>query len=81
MMYLPLMHEFMKLIEVMSRVVLFTFSKYGKIITPFIQRGDNIRKTRNSEKSHMLASEVTPGLLAGAEPDAHQFYVTICLMG
>jgi hypothetical protein len=25
----------------------------------------------------MLASEVTPGLLAGAEPDAHQFYVTI----
>jgi hypothetical protein len=29
----------------------------------------------------MLASEVTPGLLAGAEPDAHQFYVTICLMG
>jgi hypothetical protein len=29
----------------------------------------------------MLASEVTPGLLAGAEPDAHQFYVTICLNG
>jgi hypothetical protein len=27
----------------------------------------------------MLASEVTPGLLAGAEPDTHQFYVTICL--
>ena len=27
----------------------------------------------------MLASEVTPGLLAGAEPDAHQFNVTICL--
>ena len=27
----------------------------------------------------MLASEVTPGLLAGAEPNAHQFYVTICL--
>jgi hypothetical protein len=25
----------------------------------------------------MLASEVTPGLLAGAEPDAHQFYVTV----
>jgi hypothetical protein len=25
----------------------------------------------------MLATEVTPGLLAGAEPDAHQFYVTI----
>jgi hypothetical protein len=27
----------------------------------------------------MLALEVTPGLLAGAEPNAHQFYVTICL--
>jgi hypothetical protein len=25
----------------------------------------------------LLATEVTPGLLAGAEPDAHQFYVTI----
>ena len=29
----------------------------------------------------MLAMEVTPGFLAGAEPNAHQFYVTICLMG
>jgi hypothetical protein len=29
----------------------------------------------------MLATEVTPGLLAGAEPDAHQFNVTICLKG
>ena len=29
----------------------------------------------------MLASEVTPGLLAGAEPDTHQFNVTICLKG
>ena len=29
--------------------------------------------------SVLLASEVTPGLLAGAEPDAHQFYVTVCL--
>jgi hypothetical protein len=25
----------------------------------------------------MLVSEVTPGLLAGAEPDTHQFNVTI----
>ena len=25
----------------------------------------------------VLASEITPGLLAGAEPDTHQFYVTI----
>jgi hypothetical protein len=29
----------------------------------------------------MLEPEVTPGLLAGAEPDAHQFNVTICLKG
>ena len=25
----------------------------------------------------MLVMEVTPGLLAGAEPDGHQFYVTV----
>jgi hypothetical protein len=29
----------------------------------------------------MLASEVTPGLLSEAEPDAHQFNVTICYKG
>jgi hypothetical protein len=29
----------------------------------------------------MLEPEVTPGLLAGAEPDAHQFNVTICFKG
>jgi hypothetical protein len=29
--------------------------------------------------TQMLASEVTLGLLAGAEPDTHQFYVTIVL--
>jgi hypothetical protein len=28
-----------------------------------------------------LEPEVTPGLLAGEEPDAHQFNVTICLEG
>jgi hypothetical protein len=50
MMYLSLMHEFMKLTEVLSRVVIFTLSKYGQIIAPFIRRGDNIRKTRNSRK-------------------------------
>jgi hypothetical protein len=27
----------------------------------------------------LLVTEVTPGLLAGEEPDAHQFYVTVCL--
>jgi hypothetical protein len=50
MMYLPLTHEFMKLTKVLSRVVLFTLSKSGQIIAPFIHRGDNIRKTRNSRK-------------------------------
>jgi hypothetical protein len=50
MMYLPLTHEFMKLTEVLSRVVLLTLSKYEQIITPFIWRGDSIRKTRNSRK-------------------------------
>jgi hypothetical protein len=44
------MHEFMKLTEMLSRVVLFMLSKYGKIIAPFIWRRDNIRKTRNSRK-------------------------------
>ena len=29
----------------------------------------------------MLASKVTPGLLVEAEPNAHQFYVMIVLMG
>jgi hypothetical protein len=29
----------------------------------------------------MLEPEVTPGLLAGAEPDAHQINVTICFKG
>jgi hypothetical protein len=29
----------------------------------------------------VLATEVTPGLLAGAEPDAYQINVTICLKG
>jgi hypothetical protein len=29
----------------------------------------------------VLEPEVTPGLLAGAEPDTHQFNVTICLKG
>jgi hypothetical protein len=29
----------------------------------------------------LLATEVTPGLLAGAEPDAHQFYVTVVFYG
>jgi hypothetical protein len=49
-MYLPLMHEIMKLMEMLSRVVLFALSKYGQIITPFIHSRDNIRKTRNNRK-------------------------------
>jgi hypothetical protein len=34
-------------------------------------------KMIKQNKDLVLATEVTPGLLAGAEPDAHQFYVTI----
>jgi hypothetical protein len=30
---------------------------------------------------NVLAMKVTLGLLAGAEPDAHQFNVTICFKG
>jgi len=50
MMYIPLMHKFMKLMEMLSRVVLFTLSKYGKIITAFIWSRDNKRKTKNNRK-------------------------------
>jgi hypothetical protein len=50
MMYLPLMHEFMKLMEMLSRVFLFTLSKYGKKINPFIHSRDNITKTRKNRK-------------------------------
>jgi hypothetical protein len=42
---------------------------------------ENLQLHPQQQRHKMLASEVTPGLLAGAEPDAHQFYVTICLMG
>jgi hypothetical protein len=48
MMYLPLVHEFMKLSEMPSRVVLSMLSKYRKIIIPFIWRRNNIRKTKNN---------------------------------
>jgi hypothetical protein len=44
------MHEFMKLMDIMRRVVLFTISKYGQIIAPFIWSRDNISKTRNNRK-------------------------------
>ena len=49
-MYLSLMHEFMKLMDMSSKVFLFTFSKYGQLITPSIHSRDNIRKTRNNRK-------------------------------
>jgi hypothetical protein len=42
-----------------------------------VQRKTSFEKLQ----AKLLASEVTPGLLAGAEPNAHQFYVTIVLMG
>jgi hypothetical protein len=47
MMYFPLMQEFMKIKEMLSRVVLFTVSKYGQINTLFIWSRNNIWKTKN----------------------------------
>jgi hypothetical protein len=49
-MYLPLVHKFMKLTEMMSRVVLFNLSKYRQIIIPFIWSRNNIGKIRNNRK-------------------------------
>jgi len=45
----------------------------------FVLPRENIQLRSPATAPEMLALEVTPGLLAGAEPNAHQFYVTICL--
>jgi hypothetical protein len=50
MMYFPLMHEFMKLTEMLDRVVIFMFSKYGQKITPLIDSRNNIGKPGTTEK-------------------------------
>jgi hypothetical protein len=50
MMYLPLMHEFMKLMEMLDRVIIYVFSKYGKTINPLIHRRNNIWKNRNNRE-------------------------------
>jgi hypothetical protein len=50
MMYFPLVHEFMKLIEMLGRVVVFMFFKYGKKINPLIDSRNNVRKTRKNKK-------------------------------
>jgi hypothetical protein len=39
----------MKLMEMQSRVVLVTLSKYGQIIAPFIWRRKYIRKTKKNK--------------------------------
>ena len=49
-MYFPLMHEFMKLTEMINRVVIFVFSKYGQKIAPFIDSRNNIWKTKNNRE-------------------------------
>jgi hypothetical protein len=49
-MYLPLVHEFMKLSKILRRVVLSMLSKYRKIIIPFIWIRNNFGKTRNNIK-------------------------------
>ena len=45
------------------------------------QQYAKLRKYRHKDIRSCWLSEVTPGLLAGAEPDAHQFNVTICFKG
>ena len=40
---------------------------------------ENLQLRPRQWRQKMLASEVTSGLLAGAEPNTHQFNVTICL--
>ena len=47
MMYLPLMHEFMKLTEMLDRIFISMFSKYGQKINPLIRSRNNIWKTRD----------------------------------
>jgi hypothetical protein len=42
---------------------------------------DDILIYRKTWTYHLLASEVTPGLLSGAEPDTHQFNVTVVKFG
>jgi hypothetical protein len=44
------MHEFMKLMEMLSRVVLCMPPKYRKMIIPFIWSRNNIGKIRNIKK-------------------------------
>jgi len=41
----------------------------------------NIQLRSPATAPEMLELEVTPGLLAGAEPNTHQFYVTIVYKG
>jgi hypothetical protein len=50
--------------------MIFVVQSQGKYSTP-----------SPATEPEMLATEVTPGLLAGAEPDAHQFNVTIFFKG
>jgi hypothetical protein len=43
------------------------------------RRESDFSKLEKKRRVKVLALEVTPGLLVGAEPDTHQFNVTICL--
>jgi hypothetical protein len=49
-MYFSLMHEFMKLTEMLDMVVIFMFSKYGQTIIASIDSRNNIWKTRNNKE-------------------------------
>jgi hypothetical protein len=47
----------------------------------FVQSWGKYSTLSPATAPEMLALEVTPGFLAGEEPNTHQFYVTVCLMG
>jgi hypothetical protein len=51
MMYFPLILEFMKLTKMLSRVVIFVFSKYGKKTPQSSIVGITFGKPRTTEKS------------------------------
>jgi hypothetical protein len=45
----------------------------------FVQSRGKYSTSSTATAPEMLASEITPGLLAGAEPDTYQFNVMIYL--
>jgi hypothetical protein len=59
-----------------NNITIYQWFEYAK---QFYEQDPTVDPPPLVNTTTMLASEVTPGLLAGAEPDTHQFNVTICL--